>query len=132
MLLLLLLAVLFLLLLAVLLLLLAVPLLLLFAVLLLLLLNVLLCCYCLLCCCCYCLLCCCCYCMRAVLLLLITASIYAAGASYTNNRGRVDDLSFFEYFSPFRFLLIEFHRTFSTSYKIFLYYVYYYCILIRM
>ena len=32
-------------------------------------------------------------------------------------RGRVDDLSFFEYLSPFCFLLIEFHCTFSISYK---------------
>ena len=31
-------------------------------------------------------------------------------------RGRVDDLSFFEYLSPFCFLLIEFHCTFSISY----------------
>ena len=32
-------------------------------------------------------------------------------------QGRVDDLSFFEYLSPFYFSLIEFHCTFSISYK---------------
>ena len=37
-------------------------------------------------------------------------------------RGRVDDLSFLEYLSPFCFLLIEFHCTFSISYKILLYF----------
>ena len=31
-------------------------------------------------------------------------------------RGRVDDLSFFEYLNPFCFLSIEFHCTFSISY----------------
>ena len=46
--------------------------------------------------------------------------------------GRVDDLSFFEYLSPFYFLLIEFHCTFSISYKILPYFVYYYYILIRL
>ena len=46
----------------------------------------------------------------------------------TTNRGRVDDLSFFEYLSPFCFLSIEFHCTFSISYKILPYFVYYYCI----
>ena len=47
--------------------------------------------------------------------------------------GRVDDLSFFEYLSPFCFLSIEFHCTFSISYKILPYFVsYYYCILVRM
>ena len=46
--------------------------------------------------------------------------------------GRVDNLSFFEYLSPFCFMLIEFHCTFSISYKILPYYVYYYCILVRM
>ena len=30
-------------------------------------------------------------------------------------RGRVDDLSFFDYLSPFCFLLIEFHSSFSIS-----------------
>ena len=29
------------------------------------------------------------------------------------DRGRVDDLSFFDYLNPFYFLLIEFHYTFS-------------------
>ena len=33
-------------------------------------------------------------------------------------RGRMDDSSFFHYLSPFCFLLIEFHCTFSISYKI--------------
>ena len=47
-------------------------------------------------------------------------------------RGRVDDLSFFEYLSSFCFLSIEFHSTFSISYKILPHFVYYYCILIRM
>ena len=46
--------------------------------------------------------------------------------------GRVDDLSFFDYLSPFCFLLIEFHGTFSISYKILPDYVYYYCISIRI
>ena len=39
---------------------------------------------------------------------------------------------FFEYISPFCFLSIEFHCTFSISYKILPYFVYYYCILVRM
>ena len=47
-------------------------------------------------------------------------------------RGRVDDLWFFEYLSSFCFLSIEFHCTFSISYKILPYFVYYYCILVRM
>ena len=46
--------------------------------------------------------------------------------------GRVDDLSFFDYLSPFCFLLIEFHCTFSISYKMLQSFVYYYYILIRM
>ena len=39
---------------------------------------------------------------------------------YFNNlpRERVDDLSFFNYLNPFCFLLIDFHCTFSISYKI--------------
>ena len=41
-------------------------------------------------------------------------------------------LSFFDYLSPFCFLLIEFHYTFSISYKIFPHYVYYYSVLIMM
>ena len=45
-------------------------------------------------------------------------------------RGRVDDLSFFEYLSPFCFLSIEFHCTFSISYKILPYFIHYYCIII--
>ena len=40
-------------------------------------------------------------------------------------RGRVDDLSFFEYLSAFCFLSIEFHCTFLISYKILSYFVYY-------
>ena len=47
-------------------------------------------------------------------------------------RGRVDDLSFFEHLSPFCFLSIEFHCAFSISYKILPYFIYYYCILVRM
>ena len=47
-------------------------------------------------------------------------------------RGKVDDLSFLEYLSPFCFLSIEFHGTFSISYKIVPYFVYYYCILVMM
>ena len=50
----------------------------------------------------------------------------------SNYRGRVDDLSFFDYLSPFCFLLIEFHCSFSISYKILPDYAYYYCISIRM
>ena len=38
---------------------------------------------------------------------------------------------FFDCLSPFSFLLIEFHCTFSISYRTLPYYVYYYCILIR-
>ena len=41
------------------------------------------------------------------------------------NRGRMDDLSFLDYLSPFCFLLIEFHCTFSISYKRLQYFVYY-------
>ena len=48
------------------------------------------------------------------------------------SRGRVDDLSFFEYLSPFYFLWIEFQCTFSISYKILPYFVFYYSILVRM
>ena len=40
------------------------------------------------------------------------------------NVGRVDDLSFLEYLSPF-FLSIEFHCTFSISYKILPCFVYF-------
>ena len=47
-------------------------------------------------------------------------------------RGRMDDLSFFNYLSTFCFLLNEFHCSFSISYKILPDYVYYYCISIRM
>ena len=43
-------------------------------------------------------------------------------------RGREDDLSFFKYLSPFCFLSIEFHSTFSISYKILPCFVYYCCI----
>ena len=46
--------------------------------------------------------------------------------------GRVDDFLFFDCSSPFCFLLIEFHCTFSVSYKILANFVYYYCILIRL
>ena len=38
-------------------------------------------------------------------------------------RGRVDELSFFDYLSRFCFLLIKFHCTFFISYKILLYFV---------
>ena len=48
------------------------------------------------------------------------------------NRGRVDDLSFFEYLSPFCFLSIKFHCTFSFSYKILPYFLYYYHIIISL
>ena len=47
-------------------------------------------------------------------------------------RGRVDELTFFQYLSPFCFLSIEFHCTFSISYKILPYFVYCYSILIRL
>ena len=40
--------------------------------------------------------------------------------------GSVDDWSFFDYLSQFCFLSIEFHSTFSISYKILPYFVYYY------
>ena len=56
--------------------------------------------------------------------LCLTIIIYLAMAV----RGRVDDLSFFEYLSSFCFLSIEFHWTFSISYKILPYFFYYYCI----
>ena len=45
--------------------------------------------------------------------------------------GRVDDFSYFDCSSPFTSLLVEFHCTFYKWYKILLYYVYYYCILIK-
>ena len=51
---------------------------------------------------------------------------------YSFSQGRVDDLSFFEYLSQFCFLSIEFYCTYYISYKILPYFVYYYCILIRM
>ena len=51
---------------------------------------------------------------------------------FSSARGRVDDSSFFEYLSPFYFLSIEFNCLFFISYKIFPYFVYYYCILVRM
>ena len=47
------------------------------------------------------------------------------------NRGRVDDLSFFDYLCIFYFLLIEFQCTFSISYKILPDYASYYCISIK-
>ena len=40
----------------------------------------------------------------------------------------MDDLSFFDFSSPFCFLLIKLHLTYSISYKILTNYVYYYCI----
>ena len=49
-----------------------------------------------------------------------------------NFGGRVDDLSFFEYLSPFCFLSTEFHCTFSISYKILPYFLYYDSIFIRL
>ena len=53
----------------------------------------------------------------------------ASGVNFqSDSSGRVDDLSFFEYLSPFCFLSIEFHCTFSISYKILAYFLYYYCI----
>ena len=60
------------------------------------------------------------------------SSLHSGGSLAWHHRGRVDDLSFFEYLSPFCFLSIELHCTFSISYKILLHFVYYYCILIRM
>ena len=59
----------------------------------------------------------------------VTTSLYRDLARI---RGRVDDLSFFDYSNPFCFLSIEFHYTFSISYKILPYFVYYYCILVWM
>ena len=50
---------------------------------------------------------------------------------HTKPRGRVNDLSFFDYSSPFCFLLIEFHCIFSLSCKVIPFYVYSYYILIR-
>ena len=44
----------------------------------------------------------------------------------------MDDLLFFDYLSPFYFLLIEFHCTFSISYKILPDHVYYYCVSIMI
>ena len=44
----------------------------------------------------------------------------------------MDDLSFFNYLSPYCFSLIQFHCTFTISYKILKKYVYFYCILIIM
>ena len=46
--------------------------------------------------------------------------------------GRVDDFYFFDCFSSFCFLLIEFHLFFSIYYKILTNNVYYYCSLIRI
>ena len=46
-------------------------------------------------------------------------------------QGRVFDFLFFDCLSPFWFLLIELHWTFSISHKMLTNYVYYYCILIR-
>ena len=51
--------------------------------------------------------------------------------SYTS-RERGNDVSFFEYLSQFCFLSIEFYCTYSISYKILPYFVYYYCILVRV
>ena len=60
----------------------------------------------------------------AVNVLLLNLSVYY----YNTVRGRVDDLSIFEYLSPICFLSIEFHCTFSIAYKLLQYLVYYYCI----
>ena len=49
-----------------------------------------------------------------------------------NFTGRVDDSPFFDYLSPFCFLLIEFYCSFSIFYKMLPDYVHYYCISIRM
>ena len=43
----------------------------------------------------------------------------------------MDDFSFFDYSSPFYFLLIDFYLTFSISYIILSNYVYFHYILIR-
>ena len=44
----------------------------------------------------------------------------------------MSDSSFFDCSSPFYFLSIEFHCTFSIYYKMLVHDVYYYCILIRL
>ena len=61
-----------------------------------------------------------------------TTVVMNCAVTYLKIRGRVDDLSFFEDVSPFCFLSIEIHCTFSISYKILPYFIYYYCILVRM
>ena len=51
---------------------------------------------------------------------------------YPVNRGKVDNFSLFDCSNPFCFLLIEFHCTFSISYKRLTNYCYYYCILMMI
>ena len=62
------------------------------------------------------------------LYLLIQRVLYVVQIDYIyiNCRGKVDDLSFFDYLSQFDFLVIEFHCNFSIFYKIIPYYVYLY------
>ena len=70
--------------------------------------------------------------LRTAIYLIKQTAISPLTRNSTKRRGRVDDLSFFDYLSSFCFLLIEFHCTFTISYKILPDYVHYYCILIRM
>ena len=60
---------------------------------------------------------------RANAFLLALAALSLLSSSTIFPWGRVDDLSFFEYLSPFCFLSIEFLSTFSISYKILPYFV---------
>ena len=68
----------------------------------------------------------------ALLFFILTPLVLSPSSVSLSYRGRVDDLSFFDYLSPFCFLLIEFHCYFYISYKILPDYVYCYCISIRM
>ena len=66
------------------------------------------------------------------LLLRIFIELFFYDIKSVTRLGRVDNFSCFDCFSPFRVLLIEFHCTFSISYKIVKNYVCYYFILIMM
>ena len=62
----------------------------------------------------------------------VRPSLAAASHAICAPQGRVDDFSFLDCLSPFCFLLIEFHCSFSISYKIQTNYLYYYYILISI
>ena len=56
--------------------------------------------------------------VKHIVIAIMEDAVHDYSLFYIVRRGRVDDLSRFDYLSPFCFLLIEFHCSFSISYKI--------------